>query len=167
MFNDNILVLIFGYINCQMLFAESCHNGELETSKFLFKYGKVNIHVSHDTIFNHCCYLGELQIAEWLIGLDGEINIYDEFYMSAYCCRNNLKTVKWLFKQGCDIYSVLKHAGNLKIYKNPKFVEMILESEIKLELIRIPELRERVRDRISEGIHILFRDLINIITSYL
>ena len=93
-------------------------------------------------------------------------------YAFRWSCYNGyLKVAKWLISIGADIYNVLS-SNTYKIYKNEKFIELILRTEIKPELILDKDLRNTITNRLNNKVKeclggYMNIDLIHIVNDYL
>lgn len=84
-------------------FRHVCYKGEtqIETAKFLYSLGNVDINYSYDqhpSVFINACHKNQLQMAKWLYSLGG-INIHDlndSAFEKAYFC-NNIIICEFLF----------------------------------------------------------------------
>jgi len=89
------------------IFCCLCASGYIETAKWLYSLGGIDIHINNDEAFILSCESGYLEIAKWLVslgGVDVHFNNNEAFrlsYLNGY-----LEIVKWLYSLGgVDIHA--------------------------------------------------------------
>lgn len=83
-------------------FSLACMLGYQSYAQYLFDHYEINIDKFFDTLFIYSCNYGQLNIAKWLLTLDGKIDIH-AFNDNALKCsiKNNNSTIsKWLINLG-------------------------------------------------------------------
>ena len=79
-------------------FNEACQNGNLKLAKELYETNKIDIHFNNESAFKWSCRYGQIEIAKWLLTLDGKIDIHsnnDEAFR--WCCsKGHIEIAKWL-----------------------------------------------------------------------
>jgi hypothetical protein len=92
--------------NNNNLFIVLCYHGYIETMKWLWTKGEINIHANNEEVFRCSCGCGCIELAKWLIEISKEngkiinISAINDFAFRYSCKRNDMKIAKWL----CSLY---------------------------------------------------------------
>ena len=109
----------------EWIFITTCAYGYIETAKWLYSLGAVDIHIQDEDAFSYSCRNGHLTIAKWLRSLGNiDIHAYNEFAFRWSCENEQLEIVKWfIFELGymsdpiINEYKICQEIINDEIYK--------------------------------------------------
>jgi hypothetical protein len=82
-------------------FRASCEDGHLDTARWIYSLGDVDIHTRRDHAFRWSCCNGHLDTARWIYSL-GDVDIHI-LYDSAFrlsCCNGQLEIAQWIYSLG-------------------------------------------------------------------
>lgn len=158
------------------VFELSYINGYLHVAKWLIEIG-ANLHFVVKADFYLKEHINEyvrdsrrFEMFDWMINLYREKKIKSYFHVSLVSCYKFglIKQIRDLVNIGGDIYGTLEIQDH-KIYENPEFIQIILDQEIDLELIKNLKLRKKILSEIRLNLLKTFKikDLIDIICVYL
>jgi hypothetical protein len=82
-------------------FVLSCCNGHLDTSRWIYSLGDVDIHTKNDHAFRWSCVNGHLETAQWIYSL-GDVNIHtkNDHAFRWSCVNGHLETAQWIYSLG-------------------------------------------------------------------
>jgi len=102
--SEELLDFLESNWNNNNLFSVLCYYGYIETLKWLWTLGEINIHTNDEEAFIRSCSNGKIEVAKWLIEISKEngeeINIHrnKEKAFIWSCLYGQIEIAKWLMK---------------------------------------------------------------------
>ena len=109
----------------ERVFIAICVHGYVETAKWLYSLGNIDIHPKQEFGFRYSCSYGHLEVAKWLYSLGNiDIHVENELAFRWSCEYNKKEVVKWfIFELGymsdpiINEYKICQEIINDEIYK--------------------------------------------------